>query len=625
MLWESLDPKVPRGPVSFGRLDIDAFGNLQSPARFPVWVENGGGTPFSLTVEAANIMVTMPGTGSAPMDDALRILFGPAGGDLRPAPDHAVMIDPTTPPPPLEGVGFVGQGPNGEPSDFGPADAAPGVIAVAANGERIAVVGDNIGDTFTVVLQGNPISTVGGQNFTPLTDRDGSGTVTTADLEIVIPVVAAGDLRPGETAIAAGDINITSILSAERGIVAFQVVAQGLQAANAVFDLRYATPLATGASASGAGGNSIFAGELSLEFLKTPEELGGTDTQISFDIVFKAEGQSVPQSNGGIPDLVIDLTAEVVQWEVLDGQSIEVWGYNGQYPGPEIRLKVGQRLQVNFTNNLPEPTTIHWHGQDVPNDQDGVPGITQPDIPPGGTWTYEFVLPRPSTGMHHTHSNVASQLAKGLFGAFIVEPAEGLPQYDREYTMLMHEIQGYYTINGHSFPKTLEDSLMKIRTGERILIRLANPGRQHHPMHLHGQQFKVVGVDGSPLPFPLLQNTFDLAPGQTADIEVEGANPGTWGFHCHVPTHVTNFGSYPGGMITMLDYAGIPQIKPTFLDIAPSGIPSNIIPHSKGGKCGLIRSNSPFSYSNHRPAKPKIPKPLVYAQVSPLGTSFATP
>ena len=67
------------------------------------------------------------------------------------------------------------------------------------------------------------------------------------------------------------------------------------------------------------------------------------------------------------------------------------------------------------------------------------------------------------------------------------------------------------------------------------------------------------------------------------------------------------------------------QIKPTFLEIAPSGIPSNIIPHSKGVKCGLIRSNSPFSYSNHRPAKPKIPKPLVYAQVSPLGTSFATP
>ena len=86
------------------------------------------------------------------------------------------------------------------------------------------------------------------------------------------------------------------------------------------------------------------------------------------------------------------------------------------------------------------------------------------------------------------------------------------------------------------------------------------------------------------------------------------------------------WGLHPMSLLgTLRVLAGIPQIKPTFLEIAPSGIPSNIIPHSKGVKCGLIRSNSPFSYSNHRPAKPKIPKPLVYAQVSPLGTSFATP
>ena len=89
----------------------------------------------------------------------------------------------------------------------------------------------------------------------------------------------------------------------------------------------------------------------------------------------------------------------------------------------------------------------------------------------------------------------------------------------------------------------------------------------------------------------------------------------------HRPIHMLLNACFKHGFVL----AGIPQIKPTFLDIAPSGIPSSIIPHSKGVKCGLIRSNSPFSYSNHRPAKPKIPKPLVYAQVSPLGTSFATP
>ena len=96
-----------------------------------------------------------------------------------------------------------------------------------------------------------------------------------------------------------------------------------------------------------------------------------------------------------------------------------------------------------------------------------------------------------------------------------------------------------------------------------------------------------------------------------------------------LPAVILDVGGGPGAYSCWLAgkgyEAGIPQIKPTFLDIAPSGIPSNIIPHSKGVKCGLIRSNSPFSYSNHRPAKPKIPKPLVYAQVSPLGTSFATP
>ena len=81
----------------------------------------------------------------------------------------------------------------------------------------------------------------------------------------------------------------------------------------------------------------------------------------------------------------------------------------------------------------------------------------------------------------------------------------------------------------------------------------------------------------------------------------------------------------PEQLTLFFTLTGIPQIKPTFLGIAPSGIPSNIIPHSKGVKCGLIRSNSPFSYSNHRPAKPKIPKPLVYAPSLPLGNLFCDP
>ena len=156
--------------------------------------------------------------------------------------------------------------------------------------------------------------------------------------------------------------------------------------------------------------------------------------------------------------------------------------------------------------------------------------------------------------MYHTHSNTVRQLARGLFGAFIVEPREGIPLYDREYTLLLHEINGFYTINGHSFPKTLEDSLLKIKSDERVLVRMINAGQIHHPMHLHGHQFKVVQLDSNPLAFPITVNTQDIAPGQTVDVEIDGSNPGTWVFHCHIIPHVTNKGVYPGGMLIALDY-----------------------------------------------------------------------
>lgn len=262
----------------------------------------------------------------------------------------------------------------------------------------------------------------------------------------------------------------------------------------------------------------------------------------------------VPGSRFTDPDVEIDLSADVFKWEVLDGEFVEAWGYNGQYPGPEIRVKEGQKIRINLTNNLPEATTIHWHGLEVPNDQDGVPGVTQPDVPPGGIWTYEFVAPKPGTSMYHTHSNTVRQLSKGLFGAFIIDPSERQTEYAREYTLLLHEISGFYTVNGHSFPKTLEDSLLQLASGDRILVRMINAGQEHHPMHLHGHQFRVVQLDGNPMPAPLTVNTQDIAPGQTVDVEIDGSNPGTWVFHCHILPHVTNKGQYPGGMLLALDY-----------------------------------------------------------------------
>lgn len=298
---------------------------------------------------------------------------------------------------------------------------------------------------------------------------------------------------------------------------------------------------------------------------------GGSDTaSTSGEIALKDGPLGQPGSRFDDPDVEISLMAETFQWEIYEGEFVEVWGFNGQYPGPEIRAKEGEKVRVTVTNSLPEATAIHWHGLEVPNDQDGVPNITQPAIQPGEVWTYEFVAPKPGTTMYHTHANTVKQLPKGMFGSFIVEPREGMPEYDRQYTLMLHEIEGLYTVNGHAFPKTLEESLLKIKTGEKILIRMVNAGQQHHPMHLHGHQFKVVQLDGSPLANPLMVNTQDLAPGQTVDVEVEGTNPGTWVFHCHIIPHVTNRGAYPGGMIVALDYEdhtsyfeSNPQLPPT--------------------------------------------------------------
>src|SRR3989344_4039362 len=139
------------------------------------------------------------------------------------------------------------------------------------------------------------------------------------------------------------------------------------------------------------------------------------------------------------------LTAEPIRWEYASGKTILAWGYNGQIPGPEIRVIEGDRVRIVFTNKLPKATTIHWHGIDVPNDQDGVPGVTQKAIKPGEVYTYEFIAKHAGTRMYHTHGGVAmgdeaQQLDMGLSGAFIIEPI-GYKKPDKEYTLIFDEWQ----------------------------------------------------------------------------------------------------------------------------------------------------------------------------------------
>lgn len=264
---------------------------------------------------------------------------------------------------------------------------------------------------------------------------------------------------------------------------------------------------------------------------------------------------------------VFRLTAKPVRWEILPDVVMNAFGYNGQVPGPEIRVKEGDNVRIIIKNELPMPTAVHWHGILVPNSQDGVHDVTQPAIEPGETYTYEFVAKPPGTHAYHTHGpESAEQLDRGLYGAFIIEPKSPGPAdsgYDREYTLILdewtrngghsHDINNYtyFTINGKAFPAT---EPIVVKQGERVKLRWINLGGQDHPMHIHGHAFTVTHRDGYLLASPFVVDTLNIAPGERYDLELIANNPGTWVYHCHNLHHVKNDGKEMGGLVLVVKY-----------------------------------------------------------------------
>jgi FtsP/CotA-like multicopper oxidase with cupredoxin domain len=225
-----------------------------------------------------------------------------------------------------------------------------------------------------------------------------------------------------------------------------------------------------------------------------------------------------PRLVGGVK--VFDLTCRTVQWEVEPGRRVEAWTYNGQLPGPEIRVREGDRLRINVRNDLPESTAVHFHGLIVPNDMDGVPFITQPPIKPGQSFTYEFTVRNAGSHMYHSHHNAAVQVGRGLLGAFIVEPknAASEPKVDVDYVMILNDGAHGYTINGKGFPAT---EPIKAKKGQRIRVRYMNEGMMIHPMHLHGMPMQVIAKDGWKQPAPWMCDTLNIGPGERWDVIVE--------------------------------------------------------------------------------------------------------
>lgn len=271
------------------------------------------------------------------------------------------------------------------------------------------------------------------------------------------------------------------------------------------------------------------------------------------------------------------LTIERGKWELVKGTTVDAITVNGTVPGPTIRVTEGDTVRITVKNRLDEVTSIHWHGLHVPYDQDGVAPGNQLPIPPGGEYTYEFTANHAGTFMYHSHSlaNEIEQIDRGLYGAFIIDPQNprNEPRYDVDRTLMlsgwivgmpdmddaadMTMSYNYWTINGKSFPDT---EPIRVKKGDRVRLRLINISNLAHPMHLHGHDFRIIAVDGHPLPQPQIVNTLDVEPGKTYEIDFIADNPGFWVFHCHELHHTMNGETAPGGLIQVIQYEGFQPV-----------------------------------------------------------------
>jgi FtsP/CotA-like multicopper oxidase with cupredoxin domain len=247
------------------------------------------------------------------------------------------------------------------------------------------------------------------------------------------------------------------------------------------------------------------------------------------------------------------LTAKIVDWQVEPGRTVKAWTYNGTVPGPMIKVADGDKVSIVVKNDLPQSTSVHFHGIDTPNAMDGVPYITQDPIKPGGTFTYSFTAHGPAVGMYHSHDYALGQVADGMAGAFIIgdEPVPaGYGPVTQEIPMMLNDAGAIgFSLNGKSFPATAP---VVTSPGKTVEIHYMNEGQQIHPMHLHGIKQLVIAKDGYPLPQPYFADTVLVAPGERYTVVVDPTpdQKGVWAYHCHILSHAEKSDGMMFGMVT---------------------------------------------------------------------------
>jgi len=248
------------------------------------------------------------------------------------------------------------------------------------------------------------------------------------------------------------------------------------------------------------------------------------------------------------------LHAQPVKRELLPGQFMNHWGYNGTMPGPTIQVTEGDRVRILVHNELPEATTLHLHGLELPNVMDGIPYVTQEPIKPGGTGVYELTVHQTGTYFYHPHE--AMQEAIGMVGLFIIHPRSAYqPVVDQDFALITQEfvIQpatdtpatirmdfNWFTFNGRSGPYVTP---LVVRLGHRVRIRILNFSTDdHHPIHFHGHTGWITGTEGGRIPESAWIPTNNILVGvaQVREVEFIANNPGDWMLHCHMFHHMMN-------------------------------------------------------------------------------------
>ena len=264
---------------------------------------------------------------------------------------------------------------------------------------------------------------------------------------------------------------------------------------------------------------------------------------------------------------VFSLVERPAPWTLKTGMTVMANTYNGVVPGPVVMVNQGDTVVIDYTNDATVPDSLHLHGiHDIPDSMDGVAGISQALVAPGGHFQYRFVARDAGTFLYHTHDDEA-MLNSGLYGAIIVKPAVPGPN-ERNLAHDFLEIisswsvqsgsESEFTLNGKEYPQT---KTLDVKRGERFRVRWINiSGENFHTMHSHGHYQQVIARDAQPLEYKDVEDTVLLGPGQRADVVITAnAKPGTWLVHCHVADHIQDGNGMPDGLVTAIHYVGTPN------------------------------------------------------------------